>query len=215
MEPEPFIGINDAMKKELSFYEFVGIIVPSVTLLYFTDLILDHNSRIVLFDFSKFGDSLVFLVICYGFGQILHSFGNALETIIWKVYGGMPTNWLTKKPRFARDLFDETDSTRIKTKLFTQFSEVTNKDYGRLAYSFLFAKGLTSRIDIFNANYSLFRGLTVTFILLGFIALYFVGWQLSTLSFFIAFLSAFRMIRFAKYYAREIFRAYLVSPENS
>ena len=197
------------MKKEFSFYEFVGILVPSVTLLFFTNTIMQFALRVPLFDFSKLGDSVVFIIISYGVGHILHSLGNLLETVLWKLFNGIPTQWLTKKPNFGQTLFDESETEKIKAKVFLKFGEVKEKDYGKLVYTWLFNKNLTARVDIFNGNYSLFRGLSTCFLILTALAAQFTGWQVATIPLSLAFLSFFRMIQFGKYYAREVYRVFL------
>ena len=89
------------MKKEFSFYEFVGILVPGVTLLFFSEVIIESIYQKTIIDFSKGGESVVFLVIAYGIGHILQAVGNVFENIMWMVFGSMPTQWLTKKNRFG------------------------------------------------------------------------------------------------------------------
>jgi hypothetical protein len=180
-----------------------------VTLLFFTNTILQFALRIPLFDFSKLGDSVVFIVISYGVGHILHSLGNLLETVLWKLFNGIPTQWLTKKPNFGQTLFDEHDTDKIKAKVFLKFGEVKEKDYGRLVYTWLFNKNLTARIDIFNGNYSLFRGLTTCFLILTVLTAQFISWQVTPIPLSLALLSLFRMIRFAKYSAREVYWVFL------
>lgn len=202
------------MKREFSFYEFVGILVPSVTLLFFTNTMLQFGQKIVLFDFNKFGDSAIFIVICYGLGHILHSLGNLFETVLWKAFNGIPTQWLTKKPRFGQTLFDEDETDKIKEKVFLKFGEVKEKDYGRIVYSWLFNKNLTARIDIFNGNYSLFRGLSTCYFVLTVLTAQFTSWQFAAIPFSLALLSLFRMIRFAKYYAREVYIVFFTYEEK-
>lgn len=199
------------MKKEFSLYEFVGILIPSITLLFFTELLIDIVYDFKIVDFSKLGESIIFLMVAYGLGHILHGFGNLLEWLLWKVFGGMPTNWLTKKPRLYQKLLDDFETKKILEKINSEIGESEQKDYGRLIYTKLFAKGLTNRIDIFNANYSLFRGLTTAFIILGILTFNLIDWRYSLISFIIAFIALIRMIRFAKLYAREVFRTYLTS----
>ena len=202
------------MKKELSFYEFVGVLIPSVILLFFAEMLFEYAYEFQVIDFSKVGETVIFLIVAYGVGHILHSLGNFLEWLLWKIYGGMPTNWLTKKTRFGQKLFDDFETKKILEKIYSEIGESAEKDYGRLIYTKLFSKGLTSRIDIFNANYSLFRGLTVAFILLGILSTSLLYWEYSLIPFFIAILSLARMIRFAKLYATETYRTYLISLEN-
>lgn len=198
------------MKKEFSLYEFAGILVPSVTVLFFLNYLLVKEYNTALFDLTKIGESLVFIIIAYGLGHVMHSFGNIYEKVVWFLFKGMPTNWITKKPRFWQKLFENDDLVNIKRKLFDTFDEVEGKDYGRNTYSLLSQKQLTGRVDIFNANYSLFRALTVGFLILFVAALILKQYEFSIISGVIYFLSHLRMVRFAKLYAREIFRQFLV-----
>lgn len=197
------------MKKELSLYEFAGVLIPSVILLFFTELLIEHSYHLKIIDFSKLGESIIFLAVAYGIGHVLHSIGNLLESALWKILGGMPTNWLTRKPKFKQKLFDEHDIKKIIEKIYKNFGESEGKDYGQLVYADLFAKNMTGRIDIFNANYSMFRGLTVSFAILGISALRLLDWRFALIPFVLSGLSFYRMVLFAKLYAKEIYRTYL------
>lgn len=66
------------MKRELSFYEFVGILTPSVILLYFLNYLIKDSLNITIIEYSELGQSAIFLIIAYGFGHTLHSLGNLL-----------------------------------------------------------------------------------------------------------------------------------------
>ncbi len=195
------------MKKDFSFYEFVGIIVPSTILLYGIQVIFEFVYQKQLVDFSKIGETAIFIVICYGVGHILQSLGNICERIVWYIFGGMPTNWLTKKNRFGKTLFDNPLNQRIEDKVKLKFGAGIN-DYGRLTYNFIFQKEKTARIDIFNGNYSLFRGLSISFLLMMVTCLYFFDWKIFLVMTVPFALSVKRMIRFAKYYATETYSTF-------
>lgn len=195
------------MKKDFSFYEFVGIIVPSTILLYSTQLIIEFVYQKQIVDFAKIGETAIFVVVCYGVGHILQSLGNIFESILWFIYGGMPSKWLISKNRFGNNLFDNPLNDKIIEKVKLQFGDGIS-DYGRLTYNLIFLKEKTARIDIFNGNYSLFRGLSVCFLLITIICSFFFNWQTITLASIPFFLSLMRMIRFAKYYATETFRTF-------
>jgi hypothetical protein len=199
------------MKKEFSFYEFVGILVPGVTLLFFAELIIETVYAKVILDFSKIGESFIFLIIAYGIGHVLQAVGNVFELIFWKVFGGMPTQWLTKANRFNYKLFDTEQTEIIKQKAYAQFGKKSDKDYGMEIYCWLSLKEKITekRIDVFNANYSLFRGLSVTFYILSAIILKYLGWRIMFVPLTVAALSNYRMFRFAKLYAKEVYRSYL------
>lgn len=192
------------MKKEFSFYEFVALIVPSCVLLFGGYLLLKFYKQFEIIDFSKLGETIIFIIVCYGVGHLIQSLGNLFEKLIWFVYGGMPTMWLSKPNRFKKTLFEQQLNQDILQKVQSKFGNKYN-DYGRLTYNLIFQAEKTGRIDIFNGNYSLFRGLSVSFILLAGMVCYYSNWQYSLLSFIPFVLLTRRMIRFGKYYATEIF----------
>lgn len=202
--------LRHKMNKEFSFYEFAGIIAPSVIFLFFLDLMLKKTQTFSLFDFSNLGESIVFIVIAYGVGHVLQSFGYYLEKPVWWLFNGRPTDWLLKKPRLWQKLFEEGEAKQILGKLEKEFGESGERDYGRLALTKIFVDGKAERIEIFNGNYSLFRGLVICFLLLMIVAvcLEFGRWFLLPLT--LLFLSIIRMIHFGKCYAREVYRTYLI-----
>jgi hypothetical protein len=101
------------MKKEFSFYEFVGIIVPSVIFLYSLKIVIDFTCQKQIINFDKIGETTIFIIACYGLGHILQTIGNIFECIVWFAYDGMPTQWLNKKNRFKNTLFDDTLNKKI------------------------------------------------------------------------------------------------------
>lgn len=202
------------MKKDLSYYEFVALVIPSVVLLFSINYILTLRGSGTLFDFSKIGESIIFLCFSYALGHIVQGVGNYLERIIWKYYGGMPTKWLLKANRFQKRLLDSNITDKVKVKINADYAEINeDMDYGLLIYNKLFQKKLTERIDVFNGNYSLLRGLSVTFITLSVYLFTSYDYKLGLICLGCFFISLNRMIRFGEYYAKEIYRAY-INQEN-
>lgn len=197
------------MKKEFSFYEFAGLIVPSVTLLFFLNITYEMYMQKPLVDMKNIGESLVFLVIAYGFGHILHAISNFYEKLIWFIARGMPTDWLLKKNRFGRNLMETDITTRLQTKLHAEYGTDSSTKYGRLVLNKVRQQQKAVTIEIFNGNYSLLRGLSVTFIIMAvncfFLFKPWIGYTFVALS----LLATYRMIRFAISFARELFRTYL------
>ena len=195
------------MKKELSFYEFVAILVPSVILLYSLKLIFENAYQTQIVVFGTLGETFIFIILCYGVGHLIQSVGNFFEKIVWFAYGGTPTKWLIQKNRFGRLLFEESENQRITEKVKNAFGERI-EDYGRLTYNLLFQKEKTKRIDIFGGNYSRFRGLAISFLIITAFCLHYLTWSTSLIALGSFCLATIRMIRFAKYYATETFRTF-------
>lgn len=196
------------MKKEFSYYEFVGLIIPGILLMYFGNYMIKDQLGIEVFDTGSVGDSVFLMVIGYALGHFIQALGNYIEGIIWYLYGGIPTTWLMK-PKLQQRLLSTLEAERLKNKLTLYFKKYEDRDYGRDVYNILFIKGLTSRIDIFNANYSLFRGLTVSLLILAILASLYYNWCLGIGILGLSFLATQRMIRFGIYYAKEVYQTFL------
>lgn len=204
------------MKKEFSFYEFVGIIVPSVILLFFVEHILETKYAITLFDFSKIGESVVFIVVTYGLGHMIQALGYfLLEKPLWLCFNGKPTHWLMIKPTFwFQKLFSDSEKGKILEKIYDKFGKIDNKDYGSNVYIALFHKKLTDRIDIFNGNYSLFRGLSITFIISTILSCIYYKNYVFLIFLVLTILAIMRMVHFSKLYAKELFRTFMSIDET-
>jgi hypothetical protein len=197
------------MKKEISFYEFVGILMPGSIILFGTNFILLRGTKNELFDMAKIGETVVFLVLAYATGHFVQAIANILEKPLWWIFGGMPTDWLLKPNRFKKKLFPEPLNQQICDKVTAKYGgNVTH--VGRLVYNHIFLNSKTGRIDVFNGNYSLFRGLTIASLLLGIISIphYHLNWWQGILALSPSILMLRRMIRFANYYATETFRTF-------
>lgn len=198
------------MKKDLSNYEFVALIIPSVILLFSINYILTSQGNESLFDFSKISESIIFLCFSYALGHIIQGIGNYFEKSVWYYYGGMPTKWLFKPNKFQKRLLDDNTCGKIKARINIDYDRIDEEaDYGLLIYNKLFQKKLTERIDIFNGNYSLLRGLSVTFIILSMYLFVNCNYKLGLVCLVCFFISLKRMIRFGEYYAKEIYRTYM------
>jgi hypothetical protein len=197
------------MKKEFSFYEFVGILMPGCIVLYGINFLLLRGTKNQLFDVAKIGETIIFLVLAYATGHFIQALGNILEEPLWRIYGGMPTEWLMNPNRFKKRLFADPLNQQIRDKVIAKYGTGV-KDVGRLVYNQIFLAGKSSRIDVFNGNYSLFRGLAIASLLLGIIGAihYNLNWWQSILALAPSILMMRRMIRFAKYYATETFRTF-------
>jgi len=202
------------MKKEFTFYEFAGLLVPGVVFIFFGNYMLKEHSPKGLFDFSNIGDSAISLIIAYAAGHLLLGVGNFFEKAFWYFYGGMPTQWLTKAKSEKLLLFSPEDHKKVLDKIHSTYEQVDGKDYGRLIYNVLFIKKLTERIDIFNTNYSFFKGLTVSLLILSGMALNAYGYQNFIIVLSIGLISLSRMVHFARLYAKELYLTFLNYQES-
>lgn len=205
------------MKKEFSFYEFAGVLVPGSTLIL--AMAINKEALLETFLSKDFGAGQLglFVVASYIFGHLVQGIGNLLEKALWS-FRGMPSTWIRREKvpfltegqlKCVRDI--------LPTLLGHDPGDLTNLNDSNLRnitsqlYSTLEREGRVARIDIFNANYGLFRGIAAALlVVLGFTILENGICSQSTLIICGLFILALlRMRRFGIYYASEIYKQIL------
>ena len=149
------------MKKEFSFYEFTGTVIPGATLIL--GLAFAHHPLRDFLVGDKFGAGHLglFLVASYIAGQLVQGIGNLLEKVLW-AFRGMPSTWIRRaKPPYLSDTQTKRLREVLTTLLGHEVGPLQNLDArachgitGQL-YAKLEKEGRAQRIDIFNGNYGL------------------------------------------------------------
>jgi len=214
------------MKKELSFYEFAGVIAPGSILLFILIQIYSNSSPLSIQKELTVGGLGVFAIISYALGHILQSVGNLFENAMWFVCGGKPTDWITKEGKCnylgkeQTELLPGKIDTILGIKMKKKISEYKSREWSgitRQIYAAVKQAKAAERVDIFNGNYGLCRGLAAS------MAICFLALLLKTglthleflILFFVFFiLSVYRMHRFARHYASELFVQFLQLKED-
>lgn len=202
--------------KLFNYYEIIGVAVPGAAFILgiaianskMTDIILSKD-----FGVANLG---VFIIISYVAGQFIQAFGNLLENVYWWFLKGMPTDWI----RTGKRLLSQEQVCLLESKIKSKLN--LSEDIGTLdkqqwysvtrqLYAYIQKNGDLCRVDRFNANYGLNRGITTATLLAGAIIVIMdhSNWKLSLLSMVIAVVFLYRMQRFGKNYARELFVQFL------
>lgn len=201
------------------FYEFVGILSPGVAFIIGISLIFPDIGEIIQKQNFSLGDFGVVVIAAYIVGHLVQAFGNILEKIYWQFWGGMPTDWVRSKKHSVISNGQAFDlETRLKTTLEEEqvssikelsqgaWSSIVNELYGRIK-----ATNLDERAYIFNGHYGLMRGIAASLLLILIVLLVndINAWRIDLFVFAGFLLAIFRMHRFGKYYARELFTSFL------
>lgn len=202
--------------RNFDFYEFTGILIPGALILSILTFLLPGMPGILQGISSvSVGGLGVFVLVAYAAGHLVQGIGNLVEVVFWKVQGGMPTEWVRTAPE---KLLSSAQVGRIKAKVGLLLSLDQEKEISsfsarewfaitRQVYVAVLAAGKSQRIDVFNGNYGLLRGIASS-LLVGLALLPFStsqGWipaLVITASCAIAFM---RMRRFGIHYGRELF----------
>lgn len=197
-------------------YEYIGVIVPGSVLvlalaLVFPQLVPSIATSLTL------GDLGLMVILAFVAGHFVQAGGNLWESLIWKLLGGMPTGTALQD---SSTLLNEDQKTRLKEKITQDFGDKASQSLtsGRGSIRELTVHirqhGSIDRIEKFNRNYGMMRGVAVAFFLSAAVVFGFETgqWKIIVLLCFVALVFTYRMVRFAKHYAREIFVEYLRTP---
>jgi hypothetical protein len=202
------------MKKDFSFYEFTGVIVPGSTLLLGMAVISDPLRQFIASDKFGAGQLGLFVVASYIIGHLVQGIGNLLENGWW-AFRGMPSTWIRRqKVPFLNDQQLKRLREVLTTLLGHDPGELTKLDVrasrnitGQL-YARLEKEGRVARIEIFNGNYGLFRGIAASLLVVTVVTIGKHGfWSQPTLiTSGILVVALLRMNRFGVHYASELYR---------
>ena len=210
--------------RKFELYEFLGYISPGILFLVSLGYIWPTKISELVSKDVTIGGVAIGLIFAYAAGQLLQAIGNLIENIVWKCSGGKPTDWLRTKKHNLIDSkqlpnVEECVKKMLPDDTFKLDESIDEKGWysiTRQIYAFVADRGQTKRIDTFNANYGLCRGLASALLVLLFINLVcnFKGWQIHIILSVLCGLAIYRFCRFGVIYARELFVQFLQSYES-
>ena len=198
-----------------TLYEQLGIIIPGSILMFGLVLYYPELKLLTTKDAFSVGELGLFVLIAYAAGHLVAAIANALEKIFW--LNGMPSDWVTHDPPA---LLSADQVENLRTKVGTRLNVTIGKMAGydrkkwwpvsRQIYADIGKNGKPDRIDTFNGNYGLNRGLASSCLVLTVVALAHADWLISAGLFLAACIYGYRAYRFGVHYARELYLQFLV-----
>ncbi len=161
---------------------------------------------------------------CQGdIGHLVQALGNLIEWGWWRAWGGMPSDWpRSGKHHLLSD--DQTDSldaelaNKLRHEITGGFKLLSAENWYsvvRQIYAAVAGEGKAHRVDVFNGNYGLNRGLAASLLAVGVVVLVTHGWSSWTVVVLLvagAGIAIYRMHRFGVHYARELFVQFVQLP---
>ncbi len=203
------------MSARLNAYELIGVTAPGAVALFGLTLLFPELNTVFSRQGFSVGDFGLFLVLSFVAGHVVQGIGNLLETVLWRPFGGMPTDWLIKNPE---RLLHPAQLERLKRAVQTDFGcvlgSVSRRDWGAIVremYVVVQNARLNERVDSFNRAYGLMRGVTAAFASLMLIALLvsWSHWKAVVVVLVVMLVAGYRMFRFGRRYGRELVVSYL------
>jgi hypothetical protein len=201
---------------KMTFYEQVGIVVPGSVFVFGLLFFFPVLQSVLTKDGVSLGDLGIFVLLSYAAGHLVAAVGNVGESLFWRLFGGMPTDWIT---RIDTTLLSSPQIDLVERKVETRLG-ITEKVRGldpkvwwpisRQIYADIAKNGKPERIDTFNGNYGLNRGLASACFALGCVAVVQAKWSIALGLLALTAVYDFRAYRFGVHYARELYLQFLV-----
>lgn len=203
--------------EKLTFYEQVGILIPGALFLSVLLMIVPGADAYLSTKDISIGTFGVFLIVAYASGHAIAAVGNLLETIWWKLWGGMPTDWVI----YHRDwVLNHLQKHALLAAVNTAFGHTISKveglpvkewrPIGRQVYRYALSLN-PGRIETFNGNYGLNRGLAAALLTLAVVNLstHAKPAALSEALLVAGLVFGYRAHRFGVHFAREVYLVFL------
>jgi hypothetical protein len=202
--------------KKLTFYEQVGIVIPGSVLLFGLLFFVPALKELLAKDGVSFGQLGIFVLLSYAAGHLIAALGNFGEAVLWWPFGGFPSDWVVKKQSALlsdeqRESLLEKTRTRLRINIPTIIGIDRKKWFpiSRQIYTDVEINGKSDRLETFNANYGLNRGLAAGCLALACVAFLSDGWRIGLGLLAICVIYAYRAYRFGVHYARELYLQFL------
>jgi hypothetical protein len=200
---------------KLTFYEQVGIVIPGAVVLFGLLFFVPSLKELLAKDGVSVGQLGIFLLLSYAAGHLLAGLGNIGERL-WRLVGGMPSNWIVQaQTTLLSNEQRESLPKKIHARLGLTVPAVVGMDQkkwfpiSRQIYSDVERNGKRDRIDAFNGNYGLNRGLAAGCFVLACVAFVFGNWPVGVGLLVLCGLYAYRAYRFGVHYGRELYVQFL------
>jgi hypothetical protein len=205
--------------KTLSFYEQAGILIPGAVFLFGLLWLAPNSEHFGVTGAVTVGGLGLFLILAYALGHAIAAVGNILERVFWSAFGGMPTDWVTHDPP---KLLTPEQIDQLLLRASERFDVAWpplrglpkarwSRLYGQLYRDVL--ANMPGRVETFNGNYGLNRGLaSAAFALVPMALLVRPGANGVAIGSFIAVVGLvylYRMYRFGVHFANEVFFGFL------
>ena len=214
--------------KEFNLYDILGVLAPGAVVTVGVMTIFPDTIQVLAKDNLSAGDLGFVILISYVIGNLVAGLGNFLENGYWKLRGGWPNDRAHQsdgKILGAREIAALQEKLRNQrligpAEILTGLESRDWRAISRRVYVGLAARGASRRIDIFNAQYGMNRGIAAGFVVLIGLLLFQTGiscWRIQIVLAVCTALAFYRMERFARYYTAELFRCYLAdeAPGNA
>lgn len=205
--------------RQFDFYEFTGTLAPGTLTLLGLGVLYAPLWQLLNDRALSVGDLALFLILAYITGHLTQAIGNVLEAGWWWIWGGRPALWAKRGNKYLLAppqviMFHEAlrqklglDIESMRKLNDSQMAGITRQIYAAVSLA-----GMAGRVDVFNGNYGICRGIAAALLIVLVVLTIGSGlhyWNIQLGLVFCIALALYRMDRFAKHYARELYAQFL------
>src|SRR6266851_348014 len=111
----------------MTFYEQVGIVIPGSVVLVGLLFYFPALNALMAKDGVTLGQFGIFLLLSYAAGHVVAAVGNVVENIVWRVAGGMPSDWVTKSGLLSPQQIDLVES-KVRSRFGITIDKIRGLD---------------------------------------------------------------------------------------
>lgn len=205
------------MSRTFDFYEYAGVIVPGSLLILGLLWLFPDWRDLFAKDGVTFGELGLFVIIAYATGQLVQAVGNGIEWVWWKLRGGMPSCQILNGRYVSEDQHRRIIAA-VKGHITSSGMDTMadRRAIVREVYSAVASAGKAARVDTFNGNFGLTRGMAaaIIIILVGAVVAH-KSLDIEAVLVVMFLLAFYRMQRFGRLYAVELFTQFLTLQERT
>lgn len=209
--------------KTFDFYEFVGILLPGTVAVVGILLLYPGLQEYLPTRELSIGGFGLLVILAYVAGHLFQAAGNLLERVWWRLWGGMPTDWVWRRKRHLltsaqmKSLEDQLEM-KLQLSAHIDLRNTVASDWPALTrqvYAAVSTQGKAGRIDTFNGNYGLNRGLAAVLLPLAvwMLVAKLSSWEVALGLIVASGAAIYRMHQFGRRYAQELFVQFLQLPQ--
>lgn len=198
-----------------SYYDIFGVLAPGTVFLAALLLLFGDLESARLIEGVSVGGLGVLAILGYAAGHLVQAVGNVLEKLYWRPWGGMPSDWV-RTGKHGRLPFSEAQmeklrevcSSKLGLSIEGSIQELSAEEWDGITSQIkaaIKAEERAGRVSTFNSKYGFHRGLTASLLMVAPAALLTNRIWIGVASVLCVLVTGYRMHRFARHYARELF----------
>jgi len=212
--------------RQFSLYDIVGVLAPGTIVVVGLAVLYPSIGGVLVHSHLSGGELGLVVLLSYVVGNIVAGLSSLLERPYWALRGGIHTVRAQENNGKILSVEEfECLQTKLRTARILNGAETigdieADRWWGitRQVHAFLEGRKLTDRVQLFNAQFGMNRGIAMALLIILTMTIARFGiqpWKAELLLAGCSAVSIYRMHTFSLHYAQTLFRTFLTAPEKT